>query len=486
MTIIKSIAKKSIGFVLVFAFLLCTLAVTSQALAVNTTRTHGPDPDGSFIAVGGNVLYSSDSSEMDSSEVDLLKRCGITYEKSSNTVTLTVATAFSPGSYESYGFESCDIQFFNMGDVIVNMTRMATFSSIEVDAYQYDTNVTINYLGEPDENLPNEGRIDVGAIYLSMDEGHASFHLDGKTNMYIDPKWRTFLIDSELVRIDSYDGLIPYEGIVIETPATINPDQYYIWDGQVDPSIQWNTENDVYFQVDETDYEGIDITPDELAEMNSELAENRFNLYYATGNSFRFSPKQYEPNEAEETQELRTVDSCKNLWIRWNDQDQKWYTFEGDEQVIYTGVAQNENGWWYCDNGIVDFSYTGIKPNDYGWWRIEGGKVNFDSTGIYQNEYGWWRVENGKVNFNANEIYQNDFGWWKTSNGKVTFNENGVYRNEYGWWKVENSKVNFNFTGIAKNENGTWYLKNGKVDFSKNGKVKYNGKTYNVVNGKVK
>ena len=179
-----------------------------------------------------------------------------------------------------------------------------------------------------------------------------------------------------------------------------------------------------------------------------------------------------------------TYVSGTNFVVRWNDADQKWYTYQGDERVLYTGIAQNENGWWYCENGTVDFGCTGIKHNDNGWWRVEGGKVNFDANGIYQNEYGWWKTTNGRVTFQENGIFPNEYGWWKVVNSKVDFDYTGVAKNDYGWWRVKKGKVDFNANGIYSNEYGKWYVKNGKVDFSKNGKVTFNGKKYQVTNGK--
>ena len=201
----------------------------------------------------------------------------------------------------------------------------------------------------------------------------------------------------------------------------------------------------------------------------------------------------------------RTVDKAAGLEVRYVNNE--WRTFDGDEPVNYTGVANNAAGWWYCKNGVVDFSYTGIQPNEAGWWRIVSGKVDFSCNTVEHNEAGWWKCRNGKVDFSCNsieynaagwwkckngkvdfdynQIGYNDAGWWKCSHGKVDFSYTGVWYNDAGWWYCRNGKVDFGFNGLGQNEAGVWYCRGGKVDFGYSGTITYNGVRYTIQNGKL-
>lgn len=159
----------------------------------------------------------------------------------------------------------------------------------------------------------------------------------------------------------------------------------------------------------------------------------------------------------------KVVTSCKGLDVKRV--DGKWTVVKGSDPVIYTGIAQNKNGWWYCKNGYVDFKKTSIEKNDYGWWRVEGGKVNFKANSIYKNEFGWWKCTDGKVTFQETGVFKNDYGWWRVKDSKVDFTANGFYKNSNGLWKTTNGKVTFKEQGLYENKEGTWAYIGSMVDF---------------------
>ena len=472
--------NRFLAFVMSIALAFGLIAIGGFTLK-SSASSRGPDPEASLITVGGLVLYSNDATEMNAQDTQSLKMMGVTYDKASNTVTVGTATMFTAKEATNNELENGSFYTMNMGDLTIQVNRNGDFQDLFISAYEYDTTVT----------LKGPGKLTFGAIYLDMYGANARLHIANEPTVVIDPQNRCFgyaPAGDEL--INSYDGLVPSEAIVIDSQNAIQPSNFLTYDGAVEPSLQWDVKNDVTYTLSQEEANEMGLSAEELAEVNKTLQEEKTNLYYVTGLSYTFSPRSEEPSQpTEPTQpaepaQLRTVDSCNGLWVRWNDADQKWYTYQGDERVLYTGIAQNENGWWYCENGTVDFGCTGIKHNDNGWWRVEGGKVNFDANGIYQNEYGWWKTTNGRVTFQENGIFPNEYGWWKVVNSKVDFDYTGVAKNDYGWWRVKKGKVDFNANGIYSNEYGKWYVKNGKVDFSKNGKVTFNGKKYQVTNGK--
>ena len=205
-------------------------------------------------------------------------------------------------------------------------------------------------------------------------------------------------------------------------------------------------------------------------------------------------PKTYVP-QREEYLEFYAV---------WEDGDQKYEWVTPGVNKNYTGLAQEKSGtWYYVKNGEPDLSYTGVKNNDYGWWRIENGIVNFKFNGLAANENGtwylkdghvdfnytgfaagtangvsgWWYVEKGQIKFSKTDIISGTAntaankagvsGWWYVVNSKV-YTGDTVAQNSNGWWAIRGGKVDFNYTGFAANANGWWYAEKGQVTFKKN------------------
>ncbi len=187
------------------------------------------------------------------------------------------------------------------------------------------------------------------------------------------------------------------------------------------------------------------------------------------------------------------------------------YNSNGEIDVNYDGIVQNEFGWWKVNNGEVDFGFNGIASNQFGTWYISNGCVDFsvngltydvatdtwnyfiggrlaeESDSVVEFNGGWWKLNKGKVDFNFTGLANNEYGWWTCVNGMVDFNYNGLATNEFGTWFVENGGVNFSCTDLIYNaETNEWiYINGGAVDFSNNSIVYFNGGWWKLANGKV-
>ena len=201
------------------------------------------------------------------------------------------------------------------------------------------------------------------------------------------------------------------------------------------------------------------------------------------------------------------TDEYPEFYAVWEDGDQQYEWITKGVDKNYTGLAQEKSGtWYYVKNGEPDLSYTGVKNNEYGWWRVENGIVNFKYNGLAANEYGTWYLKDGKVDFNytgfAAGVASGTSGWWYVEKGQIKFNKTDIIsgtantaankagvsgwwyvinskvftgdtvaKNSNGWWAIRGGKVDFNYTGFIANANGWWYAEKGQVTFKKNGLI---------------
>ena len=177
--------------------------------------------------------------------------------------------------------------------------------------------------------------------------------------------------------------------------------------------------------------------------------------------------------------------------------DGSWYYYKnGQKDISFTGLGENEHGVWYCKKGKVQFNVTDVieskgvyngwyyvkkgqlqigeitvKGNKNGWWYIDkNGKVDFNFTGLAKNENGIWYCKKGQVQFNTTDVIESKGtynGWYYVKKGQLRTGNETVEQNKNGWWYInKDGKVDFNFNGLAKNGNGIWYCKKGQVQFN--------------------
>ena len=172
-----------------------------------------------------------------------------------------------------------------------------------------------------------------------------------------------------------------------------------------------------------------------------------------------------------------SVDNCM-MSGTVNGIDALWYV--NNNKVIVPAVVKSDNEWVYVDeNYNIDRLYTGFAQNANGWWYLEDGVVTFDKNsvikGTAKGKTAWWNVRNSKVAAGPT-VSQNSEGWWYINkSGYVNFSYNGFAGNENGWWLVKDGKVSFNLTGAywgTVNEvYGRWTVINSKVIIASKGTI---------------
>lgn len=287
--------NRFLAFVMSIALAFGLIAIGGFTLK-SSAASRGPDPEASLITVGGLVLYSNDATEMNAQDTQSLKMMGVTYDKASNTVTVGTATMFTAKEATNNELENGSFYTMNMGDLTIQVNRNGDFQDLFISAYEYDTTVT----------LKGPGKLTFGAIYLDMYGANARLHIANEPTVVIDPQNRCFgyaPAGDEL--INSYDGLVPSEAIVIDSQNAIQPSNFLTYDGAVEPSLQWDVKNDVTYTLSQEEANEMGLSAEELAEVNKTLQEEKTNLYYVTGLSYTFSPRSEEPSQPQNLRSLQ-------------------------------------------------------------------------------------------------------------------------------------------------------------------------------------
>ena len=253
--------NRFLAFVMSIALAFGLIAIGGFTLK-SSAASRGPDPEASLITVGGLVLYSNDATEMNAQDTQSLKMMGVTYDKASNTVTVGTATMFTAKEATNNELENGSFYTMNMGDLTIQVNRNGDFQDLFISAYEYDTTVT----------LKGPGKLTFGAIYLDMYGANARLHIANEPTVVIDPQNRCFgyaPAGDEL--INSYDGLVPSEAIVIDSQNAIQPSNFLTYDGAVEPSLQWDVKNDVTYTLSQEEANEMGLSAEELARIDQEI-----------------------------------------------------------------------------------------------------------------------------------------------------------------------------------------------------------------------
>ncbi len=196
-----------------------------------------------------------------------------------------------------------------------------------------------------------------------------------------------------------------------------------------------------------------------------------------------------------------------------------WYKFtDGSFDPLYTGFAQNENGWWYVKDGVLVKNKTGIvkgtiagatknyyvkngnaKLSFTGFakvcsdWRyiVKGVPYNKTCTvnGTINGVKDWYYVKSGKVDLIYKGFAKVGSSWMYFTNGTINKKKTGSVSATIDgvktWYYVKSGKLDSRFTLIAKVGSTQMYFCKGKLDKTFSGKCIYNNKTYTIKKGKV-
>lgn len=74
-----------------------------------------------------------------------------------------------------------------------------------------------------------------------------------------------------------------------------------------------------------------------------------------------------------------------------------WYVKNGYCDFTYTGLAKGDLGWYMVVDGRVDQQFNGIAKNEHGSWFVENGQVQFHYVGPVSIDGHLFQIEKGKV-----------------------------------------------------------------------------------------
>lgn len=248
---------------------------------------------------------------------------GVSYDKSSNTLTLNNVELSKDNTHYS-------LTISNMGENFrLNIAGSNSLDYLSLESIGYDTGCTIT----------GSGTLNLGYLDISTDGNKLNVTVDNSVNLNIDSQKMGYE-NLPAIKVTSKTQLTAMESIIQIL-------------GNTDDKLVYEENPSSTSYAYETTASKITITSSHVVKKG---ADGKWGYYN---------------NEKLESNYTGLAGNSIGLWRIEN----------GLVNFSYNGLCQGQNGWYMVKDGLVDTSFNGIAANENGRWFVQDGRVQFSYVG---------------------------------------------------------------------------------------------------------